>query len=186
MRRTHSFLSMNARLCLLALAALAGAARLAAKEVVLDFESGPLGAWIPSWHEHDTTVTLAWRPTKAATAGSLTFFPRIGTDDQGVLCAMADEPIPVEVRHAEPARLVTVRFWASTGCAARLEALDANGAVLQVATLAEVPRRNDPAEPVPTFELTVSAPTAAIAAIRFSGPRPGEFLAADEIRWVTE
>ena len=179
-------LLMNARRPLIALALLAGATLVTAREVVIDFESGPLGEWIPSWSEPGTTIELAWQPMKAATAGSLTFFPRIGTDDQGVLCAMADEPIPVEVRHAQLARRVTVRFWASTGCAARLEALDADGKVLQVAALAEVPRRSDPAEPVPTFELTVSAPTAAIAAIRFSGPRAGEFLAADEIRWVTE
>ncbi len=172
--------------CRISLGALLLAAGTYGREVVLDFESGPLGEWIPTWSENDTTVTLAWQPMQAATAGSLTFFPRIGTDDQGVLCAMADEPIPVEVRHATPARRVTVRFWASTGCAARLEALDADGKVLQVAGMAEVPRRSDPAEPVPTFELTVSTPTAAIAAIRFSGPRAGEFLAADEILWVTE
>ena len=36
---------------------------------------------------------------------------------------------------------------------------------------------------VPFFELTVKAPD--IAAIRFSGPRNGEFLAADEIRFTT-
>jgi hypothetical protein len=35
---------------------------------------------------------------------------------------------------------------------------------------------------VPFFRLTVRAP--AIAAIRFSGPRNGEFLAADEIRYT--
>jgi hypothetical protein len=33
---------------------------------------------------------------------------------------------------------------------------------------------------VPIFTLTVNAPR--IAAIQFSGPRQGEFLAADEVR----
>jgi hypothetical protein len=36
---------------------------------------------------------------------------------------------------------------------------------------------------VPFVELTVKA--RAIAAIRFSGPRDGEFLAADEVRFTT-
>jgi len=39
-----------------------------------------------------------------------------------------------------------------------------------------------PVDPVPFFELTVKAPE--IAYIRFSGPRNGEFLAADEVRFV--
>jgi hypothetical protein len=33
---------------------------------------------------------------------------------------------------------------------------------------------------VPFFELTVTGP--ALTAVRFSGPRSGEYLAADEIR----
>ena len=49
-------------------------------------------------------------------------------------------------------------------------------------SVAAVPGRKAPADPVPFFELTVKAP--AIASIRFSGPRAGEFLAADEIRFT--
>jgi hypothetical protein len=64
-----------------------------------------------------------------------------------------------------------------------LEALDKNGAVVDKASLAAVPGRKTPADPVPFVELTVKA--SAIAAIRFSGPRDGEFLAADEIRFTT-
>jgi hypothetical protein len=45
-----------------------------------------------------------------------------------------------------------------------------------------VPGRKAPADPVPFFELTVKAPS--IAAIRFSGPRDGEFLAADAVRFT--
>ena len=157
-----------------------------AEERVLDFEDGALGEWIPAWEEQGATAKLAWSPTKSKAVGSLTFFPRIGTEDQGLLCAMADEPIPVEVRCPQPARRVTVRFWASTGCAARLEAIDASGTVTAVASLPEAPRRSDPGEPVPTFELTVESAESRISAIRFSGPREGEFLAADEIRWVSE
>jgi hypothetical protein len=64
-----------------------------------------------------------------------------------------------------------------------LEALDQDGKVIDRASVAAVPGRKAPADPVPFFELTVKAP--AIAAIRFSGPRDGEFLAADEIRYTT-
>jgi hypothetical protein len=67
-----------------------------------------------------------------------------------------------------------------------LEALDKNGEVVDRASVAAVPGRKAPADPIPFFELTVKAPEAsAIAAIRFSGPRNGEFLAADEIRITT-
>jgi hypothetical protein len=39
-----------------------------------------------------------------------------------------------------------------------------------------------PEDPIPTFELTVKA--AEISYVRFSGPRKGEFLAADEVRFT--
>ena len=66
------------------------------------------------------------------------------------------------------------------------EALDKNGAVVDKASVAAVPGRKAPADPVPFVELTVNAPEAsAIAAIRFSGPRNGEFLAADEVRFTS-
>jgi hypothetical protein len=64
-----------------------------------------------------------------------------------------------------------------------LEALDKNGKVVDKASVPAVPGRNAPAEPIPFLQLTVKAP--AIAAIRLSGPRNGEFLAADEIRITT-
>jgi hypothetical protein len=63
-----------------------------------------------------------------------------------------------------------------------LEALDKNGSVVDKAELSAVPGRKAPADPVPFVQLTVQAP--AIAAIRISGPRNGEFLAADEIRFT--
>jgi hypothetical protein len=55
--------------------------------------------------------------------------------------------------------------------------------VIDHASVAAVPGRKAPGDPVPFFQLTVKAP--AIAAIRLSGPRNGEFLAADELRFTT-
>jgi hypothetical protein len=52
--------------------------------------------------------------------------------------------------------------------------------VIDAASLDEVPRRESPADPIPSFELTVEAPR--IAAVRFRGAKPGGFLAVEEIR----
>jgi hypothetical protein len=55
--------------------------------------------------------------------------------------------------------------------------------VVDKASVDAVPGRKAPGEPIPFLTLNVKAPR--IAAIRFSGPRDGEFLAADEIRFTT-
>jgi hypothetical protein len=89
----------------------------------------------------------------------------------------------VQATFPESVASVTLVLWGSTGCPALLEALDDNGAVVDKASLAAAPARKAPGDPVPFFQLTVRAP--AIAAIRFSGPREGEFLAADELRFTT-
>jgi hypothetical protein len=77
---------------------------------------------------------------------------------------------------------VTIVFWASTGCPARLQAFDKNDKVVDEAAIEHAPTRKAPGDPVPQFELKVTA--AEIAYIRFSGPRNGEFLAADELRFT--
>jgi hypothetical protein len=112
------------------------------------------------------------------------FFPHLATNHKGILNAMANEQaIPVKATLPATASEVTLVLWGSTGCPALVEALDEKGNVVDKVSLAAVPGRKAPADPVPFVELTVKAP--AIAAIRFSGPRDGEFLAADEIRYTT-
>ena len=115
------------------------------------------------------------------------FFPHLATNHKGILNAMATEQaIPVQATFPNSASAVTLVLWGSTGCPALLEALDKNGEVVDKASVAAVPGRKAPADPIPFFQLTVKAPEgSAIAAIRFSGPRNGEFLAADEIRFTT-
>ena len=158
-----------------------GAASLgAAEDVVLDFEQGALGEWIPAWEEQGVSFGLAWKPTKSKAVGSLTFFPHIGTDRQGILAAMATDPIPLEVRFAAPVMSVSATCWAHTGSAARLQAFAADGTLLDTVEIARVPQRTDPANPMPQFELSVTGE--AIAFVRFSGPREGEYLAVDELR----
>jgi hypothetical protein len=153
-----------------------------AREMVVDFETAEIGVWIPSWEEQGVTFGLAWKPTKSKAAGSLVFFPHLATGHTGILCAMADEPIPVEARLPQKASKVTIRFWASTGSAAKLEAFDEDDSLVDTDAIGVVPARGAPGEPVPFFELIVAGE--AIAYVRFSGPREGEFLAADELRYA--
>jgi hypothetical protein len=153
-------------------------------EVVVDFEQAAIGKPVSTWTEKGVVFALAHAPTQTKAQGRVTFFPHLETRHKGILCAMAAEPIPVEARFPGAVSAVTIVFWASTGCAARLDAFDQEGRLLNEALLPVAPSRTDPGEPVPFFELSVHAP--GIAFVRFSGPRAGEFLAADEVRFEPE
>ena len=168
--------------CLLAV--LGGAAAAArAEEVVVDFESAEIGKPVPVWTEQGVVFRLASPPTQSKAIGRVMFFPHLETNRKGILNAMATEQaIAVHATLPRVASSVTLVLWASKGCPALLEALDANGEVVGQASLDAAPGRKAPGYPVPFFELTVQAP--AIAAIRFGGPRNGEFLAADEFRFT--
>jgi hypothetical protein len=169
---------------LLSLLALAGGvSAAAAEEVVIDFEKAEIGKPTPTWTEKDVVFKLASAPTKSKAAGRIMFFPHLATNRKGILNAMATEQaIPVQATFPSSVASVTLVLWGSTGVPALLEALDRNGEVVDTASIPAVPGRKAPADPVPFVELTVKAPQ--IAAIRFSGPRDGEFLAADEIRYT--
>ena len=95
---------------------------------------------------------------------------------------MATEPIPVRATFPKPVSSVTVSFWGSTGTPALLEAFDAEGKVVDRASLESVPNRKAPGDPVPMFTMTVRA--SRINYVQFSGPREGEYLAADEVRFT--
>jgi hypothetical protein len=167
------------------LALLIGAASAArAEEIVVDFEKTEIGKPVPKWSEKGVSFELAGPPTQSKAMGRVMFFPHIDTNRKGILNAMANEQaIPVLAKFPKGASSVTVVFWGSTGCPALLEALDEKGAVVDKVSVDAVPGRKSPGEPIPFLTLSVKAPR--IAAIRFSGPRNGEFLAADEIRFTT-
>lgn len=168
-------------LMLLVLVATAAAAR--AEEVVIDFEQAEIGKPVPTWTEKGVVFNLAGPLTQSKAAGKVMFFPHIATNHKGILNAMATEQaIPVVAKFPKAASSVTLVLWGSTGCPALIEALDEKGEVVDKASVAAVPGRKAPGDPVPFLQLSVKAP--AIAAIRFSGPRNGEFLAADEIRYT--
>lgn len=156
-----------------------------AEEIVVDFEQAEIGKPVPTWSEKGVVFSLAGPLVESKAVGRVTFFPHLETKRKGILNAMATEQsIPVQAVLPRSASAVTLVMWGSTGCPAMVEALDQNGKVVDKVSVAAVPGRKTPADPVPFIELTVKAPQ--IAAIRFSGPRNGEFLAVDEMRVVME
>jgi hypothetical protein len=160
-----------------------------AAEVVVDFESAAVllppsdkAHRAEQWVEKGVTFRLAQEPRQSKAKGLVMFFEHLTNGHRGLASAMALEPIPVRATFPQPASKVTVAFWGSSTAPALLEAFDAEGKVVDRASLATIPARKTPGEPVPIFTMTVSAPR--IAYIQFSGPRAGEFLAADEVRFT--
>jgi hypothetical protein len=152
-------------------------------DVVIDFAKAEIGKPVTNWVEKGVIFSLSRAPRNSTAEGRVMFFPHLNTDRKGILCAMATEPIPVQARFpGDGASSVTLVLWGSTGCAALVEAFDKNDQRVDQASVTSVPDRKSPADAVPTVELTVKAPQ--IAYIRFSGPRSGEFLAADELRYT--
>ncbi len=154
-------------------------------QTVVDFESPAVllendkAHRIEEWKEQGVVFRLAHAPTKNKGKGLLMFFEHIATGRKGIGSAMALESIPVRATLPAPASKVSVTFWGSTGTPVQLVAYDAAGNKLTEATLPSLPLRKSPADPEPQITLTVEAK--AIAYIEFSGPRPGEFLAADSL-----
>jgi hypothetical protein len=109
------------------------------------------------------------------------FFTHLATGHKGIVSAMATESIPVRASFPKPVSSVTISFWASTGTPALLEAFDTSGKMVDRASLPSVPGRKAPGDPVPFFNMTVKG---SIAYVQFSGPREGEYLAADEVRFT--
>jgi hypothetical protein len=159
-----------------------------AEVVVVDFENAvPLlpdgkASRIPRWEEKGVVFTVAREPRQTKGKGMLMFFTHLSTGHKGILCAMATEPIPVRATFPKPVSTVTISFWGSTGTPALLEAFDADDKMVDRTSLESVPGRAAPGDPVPIFTMTVRG--SRIAYIQFSGPREGEYLAADELRFM--
>lgn len=173
---------MNHRIAVSLFIMALGALSAVGAEIIIDFEQAKIGKPVTNWVERGVVFTLAYEPKQSKAAGRVMFFPHLATNHKGILCAMATEPIPVQARFPNGASSVTLVLWGSTGCSALLEAFDKNGEVVDKASVAVVPGRAKPEDAIPFFELTVKAP--GIAYVRFSGPRTGEFLAADELRFT--
>lgn len=154
-------------------------------ETVVDFESAEIGTPVPKWEEKGVSFELAGplQHTPAARPRVM-FFPHLATGHKGILNAMAtDQSVPLKMTlPGAGASSVTLVLWGSTGCPVVVEAFDQNGKLLDKKTVDAIPGRQAPHEPVPFSTLTVQGP--AIAWVNLSGPRNGEYLAADEVRFM--
>jgi hypothetical protein len=161
---------------------------LAAAEVVIDFEGATLfldnakSNRVEKVVEQGVVFQLAHEPRQSKGKGLLTYFAHIPSGRKGLLSAMAQEAIPVRATFPQPVSAVTVSLWGSTATPALLEAFDAEGKVVDRATVDAPPKRKSPGDPAPVFPLTVKAPR--IAYVQWSGPRPGEYLVVDELRFL--
>ncbi len=157
----------------------------AAGEIVVDFEQAEIGTPVPKWEEKGVIFELAGPLQRTPAAKPrVMFFPHLATGHKGILNAMTtDQGVPLKMTlPGAGASAVTLVLWGSTGCPAVVEAFDKEGKRVDQKSIAAVPSRNAPNEPVPFITLTLKGP--AIASVALSGPRNGEFLAADELRFV--
>jgi len=160
-----------------------------AAEQVVDFENATVflaekkANRVPRYEEKGMVFTPAHEPKQTKGQALLMFFPNLSNGHKGIGSAMASEAIPVRATFPLPVSEAEIRFWGSTGVPALLEAFDAEGKVVDRASLKAAPPRQAPGDPDPTFTLKVTGPR--IAWVEFSGPREGEYLVADEIRFVT-
>ena len=150
--------------------------------MIITFDKVETGKPMASYTDRGVVFALSHPPTKSHATGRVMFFPHLKTPRKGILNAMANESIPVEVRFPKPAASVTLVLWGSIGSKAVVEACDTAGNVLDRASRDAVPERTGPEQPVPSFELTVKA--SAIACVRFSGAPPGGYLVCDEVRFT--
>lgn len=159
----------------------------AQQEVAIDFEEAAVllsedrAHRAEQWVGQGVVFRLAHPPRESKAKGLVMFFEHLSSGHKGIASAMALEAIPVRATFPKPVSAVHIAFWGSAGAPVLLEAFDAEGNVVDRASLAAVPGRRAPADPVPMFTLTVRA--GRIAYVQFSGPRPGEYLAADEVRF---
>lgn len=164
------------------------------EEVVIDFEQVTIRLdpnddekinRLEVYEEKGVQFKLARRPEKSRAKGRIMFFPHISSGRKGLLNAMANEQeIPVRVQFPQKVSRVTIQFWASTGTSALLEAFDRDGERVALDKRSVVPSRKKPEDPIPMFKLAVESDE--IAYVEFSGPRTGEYLAADELRFSSD
>jgi len=154
-------------------------------ETVVDFEKADIGVPMQKWEEHGVSFELGG-PLQHSPAAKprVMFFPHLATGHKGILNAMAtDQAVPLKVTlPLGGASSVTVVLWGSTGCPVRVEAFDRAGKSVDQQSLATLPSRRAPDDPVPFVVLRLKA--SAIATLQLSGPRNGEFIALDELRFV--
>ncbi len=153
---------------------------------IITFDKVETGKPMSSYTDRGLVIALSRPPAKSRAAGRVMFFPHLKTPRKGILSAMANESIPVEVRFPKPVANVTLVLWGSIGSEAVVEAYDTDGHVVDRVSRDKVPARAGPEQPIPSFELTVKS--SAIAYVRFfwrvagriPGVRRGALHAVDQ------
>src|SRR5687768_18459605 len=82
-------------------------------ETVIDFEQAEIGKPVTNWVEKGVVFTLAHQPKQTKAAGRVMFFPHLATNHKGILCAMANDQIPVQATFLKGASSVTLVLWGS-------------------------------------------------------------------------
>jgi hypothetical protein len=166
------------------MSALSAAAKIAAADdtIILTFDKVETGKPMPSYTDQGVVFALSRPPSTSRAAGRVMFFPHLKTPRKGILNAMASEAIPVEIRFSKPVSSVTLVLWGSIGSSAIVEAFDKDENAVDRASRDKVPERTGPEQPIPSFKLTVKAPS--ITLIRFSGAPPGGYLVCDEVQFT--
>jgi len=149
--------------------------------LVITFDDVETGKPMSSYTDRGVVFALSRAPSTSRAAGRVMFFPHLKTPRKGILNAMASEAIPVEIRFPKPVSTATLVLWGSIGSSALVEAYDKDENIADRASRDKVPERTGPDQPIPSFELTVKAPS--IALLRFSGAPPGGYLVCDEVRF---
>src|SRR5512145_3361044 len=106
---------------------------LADRPVVITFDKVETGKPVASYTAQGVVFALSRPPARSKAAGRVMFFPHLKTDRKGILNAMADESIPVEIRFPKPVLSVTLELWGSIDSAALVEAYDKDGKVVDTA-----------------------------------------------------
>src|SRR3954447_5119608 len=79
--------------------------------VSITFDKVETGKPMPSYTDRGVVFALSRRPTTSRAAGRVMFFPHLKTSRKGIVNAMANESIPVEVRFQKPVSSVTLVLW---------------------------------------------------------------------------
>src|SRR5436190_24025569 len=86
--------------------------------IIITFDKVETGKPMPSYTDQGVVFKLAHKPSKNKAAGQVMFFPHLKTKRSGILNAMANESIPIEIRFPKAVSSVTVELWGSIGSTA--------------------------------------------------------------------
>jgi hypothetical protein len=103
-------------------------------EVVITFDTVETGKPKASYTEQGVVFALSRKPTTSRAAGRVMFFSHLKTNKSGILNAMANESIPVEIRFPKPVSRVSLELWGSIGSKAVVEAFGPDDQVVDTAT----------------------------------------------------